>query len=116
MEGLNSADTSEYNEARGALSYYNFTAEELPYVYTALQKTHPDDTSRLGARYKLIEILKDVHDNNTISQLQNLYTNLQGRDELDLTVRIDLDVDGTRVEVRPGPEPADVPQRQRLRN
>jgi len=75
-EGLQSSDTTQYNEALGALSYYSFTTDELPFVYSALQKTYPDDTISKGVRYKLIEALRDTHDNKTIENLQTLYKTL----------------------------------------
>lgn len=82
IEDLQSADTTTYNEALGALSYYKFTTDELPYIYTGLQKNYTDDTVRYGARYKLIQVLKDVHDEKTIEELLKLYKNLQGKDLL----------------------------------
>ncbi|HTD40637.1 MAG TPA: TraB/GumN family protein, partial [Mucilaginibacter sp.] len=82
MDGLQSSDTCEYNHALGALSYYKFAPDELPSIYTALQKSYADDTTLDGARYKLIKTLKDVHNESTIGELQKLYGNLKGQDLL----------------------------------
>lgn len=82
MDGLSSSDTSEYNEALGALGYYNFTPGELPVIYSALEKKYADDTLENGARYKLISKLRAVNDTLTISHLQTIYKNMDGNDLL----------------------------------
>ncbi|HVV55472.1 MAG TPA: TraB/GumN family protein, partial [Mucilaginibacter sp.] len=82
MQALQSTDTSAYNEAHGALGYYTFTTDELPVIYTALQKSYPDDTTQTGTRYILIKTLKDVHDSTTSHYLQDLYGKLEGHDLL----------------------------------
>lgn len=79
---LLSADTTIQKEALGALSYYKFSTNELPYVYSALQKPYTDDTISYGTRYKLIGVFNDVHDERTIDELQKLYYTLQGKNSL----------------------------------
>jgi hypothetical protein len=62
--------------------YYNFTADELPYIYTALQKSYPDDTLLTGARQRLLRKLRVLHNDSTINVLVKLYRDLKNNDEL----------------------------------
>src|ERR1019366_3596985 len=70
---LGSADTLVYKSALGALSYYEFATSELNYVYAALQRNYPDDTSKNGARCTLVKKLKIVNNDSTVSVLSTLY-------------------------------------------
>jgi hypothetical protein len=79
---LQSKDSTTYNYALGAFSYYKFTPAELPTLYTALQKSYADDTSRYGARGQMIDVLKETHDDQSAAQLLKLYPTLQKNDEL----------------------------------
>lgn len=79
---LGSTDTLVYKTALGALSYYTFTTDELPYIYSALKRNYPDDTSKDGARYMLIKEFKTVNNDSTINFLSDLYHNLNGNDDL----------------------------------
>jgi uncharacterized protein YbaP (TraB family) len=83
---LASADTTVRKGAVGALSYYKFKIDELPYVYGALQKSYPDDTTDNGARVKLIEVLGKVNTDTTAALLNTLYHNLKGKDEIKAAV------------------------------
>lgn len=82
VDDLGSADSTVYKQANGALSFYKFKKDELPEIYRGLQRTYPDDTSRLGARCQLIGKLENVHDAGTIEQLQTLFASLEGKDLL----------------------------------
>jgi len=79
---LGSADTLTYTGALGALSFYKFEPAELPYVYAALKRSYPDDTSTTGTRHKLINGLKTVNNDSTINVLSDLYATLHGKDDL----------------------------------
>jgi hypothetical protein len=79
---LQSKDTTTYKKALGALAYYKFTKDELPFIYSALKQNYPDDTSTTGTRCKMINILRNVHDSSTIKQLLTIYQDVQGKDEL----------------------------------
>jgi len=79
---LASSDSLTYQKAFGALAYYDFSKDELPFVYNALQKNYTDDTIRFGVRAKLIEKLLTVNNDSTISVLANLYPRLKGKDNL----------------------------------
>ena len=72
-DDLKSTDTTTYNYALGALSYYNFDKQELPYIYNALADTYKDDTLSTGVRWYLLSALEKVNDEKTIDQLVNLY-------------------------------------------
>ena len=79
---LKSIDTLIFNEAKGALSYYDFDKRELPNIYTALQSNYPDDSLAEGARGTLIKKLITLNDDTTVSFLVKLYNNLKGKDNL----------------------------------
>ncbi len=82
VNDLSAADSITAKYARGALSYYDFKKDELPYLYDALQKTFPDDTISRGTRDKLISALAKVNDDKTIDKLQSLYKNTETPDIL----------------------------------
>ncbi|MEO6524750.1 MAG: TraB/GumN family protein [Mucilaginibacter sp.] len=79
---LTSTDTTIFNAAKGALSYYKFNKNELPVVYKILQSNYADDSLRNGTRSKLIENLKDVNDGETVKNLQTLFAATDGKDRL----------------------------------
>jgi len=79
---LRSSDTSIYKYALGALSYYKYTPDDLPSVFNALKNNYPDDTLLSGSRYKLIKMLKNVHNETTIDDLKKVYADLKGKDLL----------------------------------
>lgn len=83
---LGSSDSTEFNNAKGALSYYNFTSDELPFIYSALQKKYPDDTSTYSAREKLIRGFRTLHNDSTASFLAKLYHQLKDKDDLKATI------------------------------
>jgi len=82
LKGLEASDTTNYNNALGALSYYDFKPDEYPAVYEALQKNYPDDTLKTGARATLIKKLGDVRNDTTANFLVSLYPKLKGKDIL----------------------------------
>ncbi|GAA3983601.1 TraB/GumN family protein [Mucilaginibacter dorajii] len=75
VNDLSATDTTTAKYARGALSYYDFEKDELPYLYKALNRTYPDDTLGTGTRGKLIKTLVKVNDEKTLDELQSLYKN-----------------------------------------
>lgn len=83
---LLAADTGVYKAALGALSYYKFEKEELPYIYKALEQNHTDDTTRKGARTKLIKALTNAHDDKTLEKLTSLYKENGTSDQLKITI------------------------------
>jgi hypothetical protein len=92
LDDLSATDTTTYNYALGALSYYKFEKEELPYIYNALQKNYTDDTTRKGARANLIKTFATVNDNATLEQLKQIYKNT-GTNDLLRTVILNVITD-----------------------
>ena len=82
VHDLSSPDSTTFKNASGAILYYNFTADELPYIYTALQKSYPDDTLQTGARQRLLRKLRVLHNDSTTNVLVKLYHDLKNNDEL----------------------------------
>lgn len=83
INDLRAADTAIFFNARGALSYYQFEANELPYVYKGLQTAYSDDTAREdGTRALLINSLLKLHNDTTVNFLVKLYGGLKNKDEL----------------------------------
>jgi uncharacterized protein YbaP (TraB family) len=72
-QDLFSPDSITREQAIGALSYYEFEKDELPYVYAAMQKSFPDDSTSYGSRAKLLRLLSTVHDDNAAAELKKLY-------------------------------------------
>ena len=85
-QDLSSVDTSIFNSAKGALSYYKFTSAELPVIYGALQKNYRDDTTEDGAKHQLVGVLEKVHDGQSSKVLQDLFTKQGTKDELKGTI------------------------------
>ncbi|WP_448700839.1 TraB/GumN family protein [Mucilaginibacter sp. AW1-3] len=83
---LSSADTSVFNEAKGALSYYEFTKPELPVLYQIMQKNFPDDSLQYGVRDKLVRQLVNVNDEQSVKNLQNVFENPATKAELRATI------------------------------
>lgn len=81
-QDLQSADSTVFKSAKGALDYYDFSKEELPVVYTALQKSYPDDSLRQGVRYKLIKNFKKINDEQTIKNLKVVFADPTAKDQL----------------------------------
>lgn len=79
---LSSPDSVVFKNAKGALSYYDFTGDELPYIYSALQKNYPDDTLAGGARIRLIRNFRNLHNDSTAHFLERLYHSLKDKDDL----------------------------------
>ena len=73
VKNLRSTDTLTYKGALGALSFYEFTRDELPQIYSALRYKYADDTSSNGARVRLIRELAALHDSQTGNLLKELY-------------------------------------------
>jgi len=82
FKDLSSADSLTYKKAFGALSYYDFSTDELPYVYNALQKNYADDTLLSGLKANLVKKLLSVNNDSTVIVLANLYPKLKGKDKL----------------------------------
>lgn len=79
---LTSTDSLTYSEAKGALSYYKFEKDELPYVYKALRINYPADSAYDGPGDKLLNVLNAVHDDKTIGELTALYNRPDINDNL----------------------------------
>lgn len=80
-EALASKDSSVYQDAVGALTYYDFDKTELPVIYDLLKQQYPDDTTA-NIRSKLIDKLGELNDSGTGEWLQQYYASLDGRDDL----------------------------------
>jgi len=87
---LSSPDSIIFKNAKGALSYYKFTADELPGIYSALQKNYPDDTTRGGVRMELIRRLTSLHNDTTAKFLSKLYHDLKDKDDLKAVILNDI--------------------------
>src|SRR5690606_8626889 len=66
LQALMSADSSIYMPALGALSYYEFSIEDLPLIYAALKKEYRDDDQQDGARATMAHQLALISDSSTI--------------------------------------------------
>lgn len=73
VNDLSSPDSVTRDQAIGALSYYEFEKDELPYVYAAMQKSFPDDSTSYGSRGKLLRLLSTLHDDTTATVLKKIY-------------------------------------------
>ncbi|MDB4919936.1 TraB/GumN family protein [Mucilaginibacter sp.] len=82
FKALDASDTSVYNNALGALAYYDFKADEYPAVYEALQKSYPDDSLKTGVRATLIKKFRGASNDTTANFLISLYPKLKGKDIL----------------------------------
>ena len=82
---LLSKDTTTYNYALGAFSYYKFDKDELSYLLSAVQKTHADDTTQNGARVKLVEAIAELKDPKSIDVLVSVF-NATNSDRLRVSV------------------------------
>ncbi|MBK0380965.1 TraB/GumN family protein [Mucilaginibacter segetis] len=83
---LASADSTTQKYAYGALSYYDFEKDELPYLYKALQKNYPDDTLAYGTRSTIIQKFKSTSDNKTPGILKDIVTNKATSDAIKATI------------------------------
>jgi uncharacterized protein YbaP (TraB family) len=77
VDGLLSADTTTSKYANGALSYYDFEKDELPFIYKAIEKPYANDSTYEGTAHKLIQVLRSTHDDKTIGVLASAYKNPQ---------------------------------------
>lgn len=82
IKGLSSADSSVYQAALGAFSYYEFTAEDLPLIHESLNTTYADDSIEGGSRCKLVEELASIGDPSSLQFLKKLYNNKSTNDIL----------------------------------
>ena len=83
---LSSADTLVRNSAKGALSYYDFEKDELPYLYKAIERAYEDDTAKYGVRSALITTLLKVNDDKTTGVLKSLYIDKHTNDRLKVKI------------------------------
>ncbi|MBL6448431.1 TraB/GumN family protein [Fulvivirga sp. 29W222] len=75
IKGLSASDSSLYKASIGAFNYYEFTREDLPLIYEALNTTYADDSIEGGARCKLVEELADIGEPTSLPYLKKLYKN-----------------------------------------
>lgn len=73
MDDLADPDSITHVMAAGALTFYEFQKNELPYLYAAIKKPMPDDSLSYGSRVKLVHLLSAVNDSNTVAELKQLY-------------------------------------------
>jgi len=73
--GLNSLDSIIYLEALGALTYYDFTVADLPFLHKEIKKSFSDDSLLIGVRSKLIESIGEVSDESSLDELILIYKN-----------------------------------------
>ncbi len=86
LHDLASTDTTTYNAALGALSYYDFEKADLPDMYKALNHTYGDDSLRTGTRAMLVKAFAKVNDDKTIDLLTSLFKRQDSNDELKSTI------------------------------
>jgi uncharacterized protein YbaP (TraB family) len=87
---MSSPDTTVSKRALGAISYYDFKPGDLHYIYDALKKSYPDDTSEYSVRVNLVGKLRSIGNDTSQSFLAGLYSELEGKDELKATILEDI--------------------------
>ncbi len=80
MQDLKSKDTLVHHQALDALAFYDFSKEELPAIYAALNYSYADDTSTTGTRTLLIRQLSALPDAHTVPFLKALYKSIKNPD------------------------------------
>jgi uncharacterized protein YbaP (TraB family) len=71
---LSSKDSTAWEKAKTALSYYQFEKKHLPYIYKAFANQYPDDSTEYeSTKTKLLEVLKQVQDTATVQFLYDFY-------------------------------------------
>ncbi len=83
---LGSTDTTISKRALGAISYYEFKPEDLPYLYIALKRNYADDTSENCVRINLVNKLRQIGNDSTQLFLAGLYSQLKGKDEVKASI------------------------------
>ncbi|MCU0443645.1 MAG: TraB/GumN family protein [Microscillaceae bacterium] len=71
---LTSKDSTAWEKAKAALSYYAFEKKHLPYIYKAFANQYPDDSTEYeSTKAKLLEVLRRVQDTATVKFLYDFY-------------------------------------------
>ncbi|MES2266303.1 MAG: TraB/GumN family protein [Bacteroidota bacterium] len=80
INDLTNADTTTYNYALGALSYYEFEKSDLNDLLTAVQKDYSDDTTDNGARVKLIGAIANLKEPSSADVLVKVFNDTKSED------------------------------------
>jgi hypothetical protein len=75
ITNLTSTDSVEVQRAKGALSYYDFTDEDLPKLLEAIKSDYEDDTTMYGIKGKLIDAATALDNPDLVPVLSELYKN-----------------------------------------
>ncbi len=77
LQDISSPDSATREKATNALWTYPFTKEDLPKLYSALNRNYEDDTDSTSiTKNRLIGALNKVHDKSTVPTLLGLYHSL----------------------------------------
>ncbi|UII24913.1 TraB/GumN family protein [Fulvivirga maritima] len=80
LESLASTDSVTYKKALGALNYYEFTTEDLPAIYQAIEKTYAPDSISDEIKSSLIQEIGILADSSSIEFLLTYYKNESATD------------------------------------
>ncbi|MFD0764250.1 TraB/GumN family protein [Mucilaginibacter lutimaris] len=80
IKDLSSTDTTTYNFALGALTYYEFEKSDLNDLLSAIQKNYSDDTTDNGARVKLIEAIANLKEPSSADVLVKVFNDTKSED------------------------------------
>lgn len=80
MEDLSSKQLATQELALGAFSFYEFEKDELPIIHTAIQQKYTNDTSTVGTRVKLLDMLVKLKNEQTATLLKKVYADSKGLD------------------------------------
>lgn len=75
FKDLLSTDSATFDMAKKALSYHPFDSADIPSLYEALSYNYLDSTKKWGsAKGKIIDAIKENHDEHAISVLRKSYS------------------------------------------
>lgn len=80
LHDLLSSDSTTQVTARQTIYAHPFQEDELPKVYTALRQEYPSESTEI--KNALLNVLKNHHDSNTASFIQEIYATLPDTTQL----------------------------------
>lgn len=86
FKNLKSKDSIKFEEAKGALQYYQFDNSDYKLLEKSLKKHYSDDTIYYGAKYYIIDNLVNLETPETLKTLTDLYNNKKTDNNIKLTV------------------------------
>jgi uncharacterized protein YbaP (TraB family) len=82
LTNLSSADSIEFINARGALGYYDFTAEDLSLLQEASLLEYGDDSLFSGVRGQIVELIASLTQKESPDKLKQIYLHEKSNDIL----------------------------------